>query len=292
MTDGPLILDGREVSRHTRAELAVQASEFTARAGRKPGLAVLIVGDDPASKIYVGQKAKACAAVGFHSRVDNLPEETSQEELLSRIESLNADPAFDGILVQLPLPPHIDEEAVIETISPAKDVDGFHPSNVGDLLLDKPRFVPCTPLGILKMLAYYDIDPSGKEAVIIGRSNIVGKPAAVLLLRKNATVTICHSRTADLAAHTRRADLVVAAVGRAGILTADMVKPGAVIIDVGMNRLEGRKVVGDVDFEGLLSVAGAITPVPGGVGPMTITMLLSNTLLAARMARGEDPSSP
>jgi methylenetetrahydrofolate dehydrogenase (NADP+)/methenyltetrahydrofolate cyclohydrolase len=292
MTDGPLILDGREVSRHTRAELAVQASEFTARAGRKPGLAVLIVGDDPASKIYVGQKAKACAAVGFHSRVDNLPEETSQEELLSRIESLNADPAFDGILVQLPLPPHIDEAAVIETISPAKDVDGFHPSNVGDLLLDKPRFVPCTPLGILKMLAYYDIDPSGKEAVIIGRSNIVGKPAAVLLLRKNATVTICHSRTADLAAHTRRADLVVAAVGRAGILTADMVKPGAVIIDVGMNRLEGRKVVGDVDFEGLLSVAGAITPVPGGVGPMTITMLLSNTLLAARMARGEDPSSP
>jgi len=292
MTDGPLILDGREVSRHTRAELAVQASEFTARAGRKPGLAVLIVGDDPASKIYVGQKAKACAAVGFHSRVDNLPEETSQEELLSRIESLNADPAFDGILVQLPLPPHIDEEAVIETISPAKDVDGFHPSNVGDLLLDKPRFVPCTPLGILKMLAYYDIDPSGKEAVIIGRSNIVGKPAAVLLLRKNATVTICHSRTADLAAHTRRADLVVAAVGRAGMLTADMVKPGAVIVDVGMNRLEGRKVVGDVDFEGLLSVAGAITPVPGGVGPMTITMLLSNTLLAARMARGEDPSSP
>ena len=292
MTDGPLILDGREVSRHTRAELAVQASEFTARAGRKPGLAVLIVGDDPASKIYVGQKAKACAAVGFHSRVDNLPEETSQEELLSRIESLNADPAFDGILVQLPLPPHIDEEAVIEAISPAKDVDGFHPSNVGDLLLDRPRFIPCTPLGILKMLAYYDIDPAGKEAVIIGRSNIVGKPAAVLLLRKNATVTICHSRTADLAAHTRRADLIVAAVGRAGILTADMVKPGAVIIDVGMNRLEGRKVVGDVDFEGLLSVAGAITPVPGGVGPMTITMLLSNTLLAARMARGEDPASP
>jgi len=292
MTDGPLILDGREVSRHTRAELAVQASEFKAQAGRKPGLAVIIVGDDPASKIYVGQKAKACAAVGFHSRVDNLPEETLQEELLARIERLNADLAFDGILVQLPLPPHISEEAVIETISPAKDVDGFHPSNVGDLLLDKPRLVPCTPLGILKMLSYYDIDPSGKEAVVIGRSNIVGKPAAVLLLRKNATVTICHSRTADLAAHTRRADLVVAAVGRAGMLTADMVKPGAVIVDVGMNRLEGRKVVGDVDFEGLLSVAGAITPVPGGVGPMTITMLLSNTLLAARLARGEDPSSP
>jgi len=291
MTDGPLILDGREVSRHTRAELAVQASEFSAQAGRKPGLAVIIVGDDPASKIYVGQKAKACAAVGVHSRVDNLPGETPQKELLSRIERLNADPSFDGILVQLPLPPHIDKEAVIEAISPAKDVDGFHPSNVGDLLLDKPRFVPCTPLGILKMLSYYDIDLSGKEAVVIGRSNIVGKPAALMLLRKNATVTICHSRTADLAAHTRRADLVVAAVGRAGILTADMVKPGAVIVDVGMNRLEGRKVVGDVDYEGLLSVAGAITPVPGGVGPMTITMLLSNTLLAARLARGEDPST-
>ena len=292
MTDGPLILDGREVSRHTRAELAVQASEFEARTGRKPGLAVIIVGVDPASKIYVGQKAKACAAVGFHSSVDTLPEETPQEELLARIAKLNADPAFDGILVQLPLPPHIDAEAVIEAISPAKDVDGFHPSNVGDLLLDKPRFIPCTPLGILKMLAFYDIDPAGKEAVIIGRSNIVGKPAAVLLLRKNATVTICHSRTADLASHTRRADLIVAAVGRAGILTADMVKPGAVIVDVGMNRLEDRKVVGDVDFEGLLSVAGAITPVPGGVGPMTITMLLSNTLLAARMARGEEPANP
>ncbi len=292
MTDGPLILDGREVSRETRGGLARQAAEFTSRYGRKPGLAVIIVGDDTASQIYVRQKAKACSDVGFHSRVDTLPVDTSQESLLARIAALNAGDSFDGILVQLPLPPHISEEAVIEAISPAKDVDGFHPVNVGNLLLDKPGFVPCTPLGIMTMLSFYDIDPSGMEAVVIGRSHIVGKPVAVLLLRKNATVTICHSRTAALAEHTRRADLVVAAVGKRGLLTAEMVKPGAVVVDVGMNRLEGKKVVGDVDFEGLLSVAGAITPVPGGVGPMTITMLLSNTLLAARLAQGESAQAP
>jgi methylenetetrahydrofolate dehydrogenase (NADP+)/methenyltetrahydrofolate cyclohydrolase len=292
MTDDPLILDGREVSRETRGGLALQAAEFTSRYGRKPGLAVIIVGDDTASQIYVRQKAKACSDVGFHSRVDTLPVDTSQESLLARIAALNAGDSFDGILVQLPLPPHISEEAVIEAISPAKDVDGFHPVNVGNLLLDKPGFVPCTPLGIMTMLSFYDIDPSGMEAVVIGRSHIVGKPVAVLLLRKNATVTICHSRTAALAEHTRRADLVVAAVGKRGLLTADMVKPGAVVVDVGMNRLEGNKVVGDADFEGLLSVAGAITPVPGGVGPMTITMLLSNTLLAARLAQGESAQAP
>jgi methylenetetrahydrofolate dehydrogenase (NADP+)/methenyltetrahydrofolate cyclohydrolase len=292
MTDGPLILDGRKVSRETRAGLARQAAEFTSRHSRKPGLAVIIVGDDPASRIYVRQKAKACSDVGFHSGVDTFPADTSQENLLARITALNADDSFDGILVQLPLPPHISEEEVVEAISPAKDVDGFHPVNVGHLLLDKPRFVPCTPLGIMTMLSYYDIDPSGMEAVVIGRSHIVGKPAAILLLRKNATVTICHSRTAGLAEHTRRADLIIAAVGKRGLLTADMVQPGAVVIDVGMNRLEGKKVVGDVDFEGLLSVAGAITPVPGGVGPMTIAMLLSNTLLAARLTQGESPQTP
>lgn len=287
MSDEATIIDGREVSKALRGELAAKAESFSRRHGRKPGLAVLIVGDDPASHIYVRQKAKACEETGINSRVDILDGGTTEEDLLSRVEELNGDPSFDGILVQLPLPPHISEDAVIETISPDKDVDGFHPRNVGDLVLDRPRFVPCTPLGIMKMLEHYQIDPAGKEAVVIGRSHIVGKPAALLLLRRHATVTLCHSRTGSLADHTRRADIIVAAVGKAGLVTADMVKKGAVVIDVGMNRLAGKKVVGDVDFQGLLPVAGAITPVPGGVGPMTITMLLSNTLLAAEAALGE-----
>lgn len=292
MTDGPLVLDGWEVARSIRADLTRAASEFVSRHGRKPGLAVVIVGDDPASHIYIRQKARACAETGFHSRVDTLPADTTQEELLGRISDLNGDPVFDGILVQLPLPPRIDEEAVIEAISPSKDVDGFHPRNIGDLLLDRPRFVPCTPLGIMKILDHYRIDPAGMDVVVIGRSHIVGKPAAVLFLRRNATVTICHSRTRDLGGHTLRADLIVAAAGKAGLLTADMVSPGTVVVDVGMNRLEGKKVTGDADFEGLLPVVRAITPVPGGVGPMTITMLLDNTLRAALAAQEEYPPGP
>ncbi len=289
MSKGALVLDGREVAASMRTGLAAEAAGFAARHGRKPGLAVVIVGEDPASHIYVRQKAKACVETGFHSRIENLPSDTSQERLLGLIGDLNGDGAFDGILVQLPLPPHLDETAVIDAIAPGKDVDGFHPQSVGNLLLDRPGFVPCTPLGIMKMLDYYRIDPAGMRVAVIGRSHIVGKPAALLLLRRNATVTICHSRTRDLGEETRRADLVVAAVGRAGLLTADMVKPGAVVIDVGVNRLEGRKVVGDADFAGLLPIAGAITPVPGGVGPMTITMLLSNTLRAARLSCREGP---
>ena len=290
MTDaGALIIDGREVSKSLRERIAAGASAFAARHGRKPGLAVIIVGADPASRIYVKQKAKSCAATGIHSLVEELPADSTEEEILSRIEELNGNPEFSGILVQLPLPSQINEEAVIKAISPDKDVDGFHPSNMGALALDRPRFVPCTPLGIIRMLEHYEIDPSGMEAVVIGRSNIVGKPMALLLQRKNATVTVCHSRTRDLGSHTRRADLIVAAVGQAGILTPEMVTPGAIIIDVGMNRLEGKKVVGDVDFEGLRPIARAITPVPGGVGPMTITMLLANTLRAASLAQGEDP---
>jgi len=288
MSERARILDGREVAASLRSGLAAEAAAFEGRHGRKPGLAVVIVGEDPASHIYVRQKAKACAETGFHSLVETLPADTSQERLLGLIGELNGNRSFDGILVQLPLPPHFNETAVIDAISPDKDVDGFHPQSVGNLLLDRPGFVSCTPLGIMRMLDYYRIDPGGMHAVVVGRSNIVGKPAALLLLRRNATVTICHSRTRSLGDETRRADLVVAAVGRAGILTADMVKPGAVVIDVGVNRLEGRKVVGDADFEGLLPIVRAITPVPGGVGPMTITMLLSNTLRAARLSRGED----
>ena len=292
MTEAPLILDGKSLSALLRESLGSEAADFVSRYGRPPGLAVVIVGEDPASRIYVGQKAKACEAAGFHSRVDRMGADTTQNELLMKVRELNDDDAFDGILVQLPLPPQISEESVIDAISPAKDVDGFHPHSLGDLLLDRPGFVPCTPLGIMKILEHYAIDPSGMEAVVIGRSHIVGKPMSLLLLRRNATVTLCHSRTKDIAAHTRRADIVVAAVGKAGLLTADMVKPGAVVIDVGINRLEGKKLVGDADYEGLLPVVGAITPVPGGVGPMTITMLLSNTLLAARRSMGERPPTP
>ena len=289
MTEQALILSGREVSQAIRRRLTADTAAFTERWGRKPGLAVVIVGDNAASHIYVRQKAKACSEVGFHSLVENLPGDTTEEALLARIRELNEDPAFDGILVQLPLPSQIDDDGVIETIAPAKDVDGFHPRSVADLVLGRPSFVPCTPLGIMKMLEHYSIDPKGKDVVIIGRSNIVGKPAALLFLQRHATVTICHSRTKDLAAHTKRADIIVAAVGVVNIVTADMVRDGVVVIDVGMNRLEGRKVVGDVDFEGLVTKASAITPVPGGVGPMTITMLLANTLRAARLAQGENP---
>ena len=282
------LIDGVALSRQVRSEVAQRAAVLTAQ-GHRPGLAVLLVGDNPASEVYVRNKVKACAEAGFHSVLEKYPASLSQSALLSHIQRLNADPAIHGILVQLPLPAHIDSALVIEAISPLKDVDGFHIGSAGALMVgriggDHGGFRPCTPYGCMKMLEAIGCDPKGKHAVVIGRSNIVGKPMAMMLLQANATVTVCHSGTPDLAHHTRQADIVVAAVGRRHVLTADMVKPGAVVIDVGMNRDDQGKLCGDVDFAGLQSVAGYITPVPGGVGPMTITMLLVNTLEAAEAA--------
>ncbi len=258
-----------------------QAEELAAQ-GVRPGLAVILVGDNQASQVYVRNKVKACEDVGFHSVLERYEASMTQAELLARVEALNNDPAIHGILVQLPLPKHIDDHKVIETISPAKDVDGFHVASAGALMVGEVGFKACTPYGCMKMLESIGMkDLRGKHAVVIGRSNIVGKPMAMMLLAANATVTICHSGTADLAAMTRQADVVVAAVGKVGVLTADMVKPGAVVIDVGMNRNAEGKLCGDVDYEGVKQVAGWITPVPGGVGPMTITMLLVNTLESA-----------
>ena len=246
-----------------------------------PGLAVLQVGDNAASRVYVRNKVKACHDHGLHSVLESYPASMTEAELLARVRALNADPAIHGILVQLPLPEHIDAFKVIESIAAAKDVDGFHVASAGTLMIGQPGFRPCTPYGCMKMLAAIGCDPKGKHAVVIGRSNIVGKPMAMLLLQANATVTLCHSATPDLGHHTRQADIVVAAVGKRNVLTADMVKPGAVVIDVGMNRDEHGKLCGDVDFAGVRPVAGWITPVPGGVGPMTITMLLMNTVESA-----------
>ncbi|PPE68420.1 bifunctional methylenetetrahydrofolate dehydrogenase/methenyltetrahydrofolate cyclohydrolase FolD [Caldimonas thermodepolymerans] len=277
------IIDGLAVSRQIRAEVAQRAAALTAR-GVKPGLAVLLVGDNPASQVYVRNKVKACQENGLHSVLEQYPATLTEAELLARIEALNADPTIHGILVQLPLPPHIDAHKVIETISPAKDVDGFHVASAGALMVGQPGFKPCTPYGCMKLLESIGCDPKGKHAVVIGRSNIVGKPMAMMLLQASATVTICHSATPDLAYHTRQADIVVAAVGKRNVLTADMVKPGAVVIDVGMNRNDEGKLCGDVDFPGVSQVASAITPVPGGVGPMTITMLLVNTIESAERA--------
>ena len=276
-------IDGVALSRQLRADLAQRVFTLTA-SGQRPGLAVLLVGDDPASQVYVRNKVKACAEAGIHSLLERHPASLSQAELLARIAALNADPSIHGILVQLPLPPQIDAQRVIEAISPAKDVDGFHVASAGALLVGQPGFWPCTPYGCLKMLEHIGCDLRGKHAVVIGRSNIVGKPMALLLLQRDATVTLCHSRTPDLKTHTRQADVIVAAVGKAGLLTADMVKPGAVVLDVGMNRDAAGKLCGDVDFAGVKEVAGYLTPVPGGVGPMTITMLLSNTVQAAERA--------
>ena len=245
-----------------------------------PGLSVILVGDDPASQIYVRNKGIGCEKTGMHSVTIRMPEDTTQQALEDQIRALNADPAIHGILVQLPLPPHLDEAAALAAIVPEKDVDGFHVHNAGRLLCGLPGVVACTPKGAMEMIRRTGVDLTGKEAVVVGRSNIVGKPMAMLLLQANCTVTMCHSRTSDLASHTRRADILVAAVGRPGFITADMVKPGAIVIDVGINRVDG-KVVGDVDFEHVKDVAGWITPVPGGVGRMTITMLLQNTLEAA-----------
>ncbi|WP_298234806.1 bifunctional methylenetetrahydrofolate dehydrogenase/methenyltetrahydrofolate cyclohydrolase FolD [uncultured Azohydromonas sp.] len=274
------LIDGVALSRQIRTELAQRAAALTSQ-GHTPGLAVILVGDNPASQVYVRNKVKACHDTGMHSVLEQYPASMSEAELLARVRALNEDASIHGILVQLPLPAHIDAHKVIETISPVKDVDGFHVASAGALMVGQEGFKPCTPYGCMQMLKAIGCDPRGKHAVVIGRSNIVGKPMAMLLLQANATVTVCHSATPDLAQHTRQADIVVAAVGKRNVLTADMVKPGAVVIDVGMNRNDEGKLCGDVDFEGVREVASWITPVPGGVGPMTITMLLVNTVEAA-----------
>lgn len=274
------LIDGVALSRQIRTELAQRAAALTSQ-GHTPGLAVILVGDNPASQVYVRNKVKACHDTGMHSVLEQYPASMSEAELLARVRALNEDASIHGILVQLPLPAHIDAHKVIETISPVKDVDGFHVASAGALMVGQEGFKPCTPYGCMQMLKAIGCNPRGKHAVVIGRSNIVGKPMAMLLLQANATVTVCHSATPDLALHTRQADIVVAAVGKRNVLTADMVKPGAVVIDVGMNRNDEGKLCGDVDFEGVREVASWITPVPGGVGPMTITMLLVNTVEAA-----------
>ena len=274
------LLDGKVMSEALRGEIAVRVAALKEK-GVHPGLAVILVGEDPASQIYVRNKGIGCEQVGIHSVTIRMPETTTQEELESQIRALNADETIHGILVQLPLPKHLDEAAALAVIVPEKDVDGFHIQNAGKLLNGLNGVIACTPKGALEMIRRTGVDLSGKEAVVVGRSNIVGKPMAMLLLQQNCTVTMCHSRTVDLAAHTRNADVLVAAVGKAKFITADMVKPGAIVIDVGINRLENGKVVGDVDFEGVKEVASWITPVPGGVGRMTITMLLENTVEAA-----------
>ncbi|PUA17757.1 bifunctional methylenetetrahydrofolate dehydrogenase/methenyltetrahydrofolate cyclohydrolase FolD [Glaciimonas sp. PCH181] len=274
------ILDGKALGLELQDALQLQVKKLTA-AGTIPALTVILVGDDPASQVYVRNKVQTCERTGIRSEMIRYPSDVSPAIVLAKIAELNADPTIDGILVQLPLPKQFDEKIVLEAISPIKDVDGFHAENVGALNQGSPRFIPCTPYGVMKLLEKGKVDLKGKEAVIVGRSNIVGKPMAALLLAKGATVTICHSHTADLGFHTRRADILVAAVGRPNMLTGDMVKPGAVVIDVGINRLENGRLCGDVDFASVQEKAGLITPVPGGVGPMTITMLLTNTVEAA-----------
>jgi methylenetetrahydrofolate dehydrogenase (NADP+)/methenyltetrahydrofolate cyclohydrolase len=275
------IIDGKLVSASTRGDIAVGVEKFKSDFGYAPGLAVVLVGDDPASAVYVRNKHKGCLEVGITSFEIRMPADTAEDALLEKIDELNADPAVHGILVQLPLPKHIDENKVIDRIDPKKDVDAFHPENVGKIMLGKYDFLPCTPAGIMKLLEFYNIDICGKECVVIGRSNIVGKPMAHLLLEKNGTVTVCHSRTQNLSDVTKRADILVVAIGKPEFLTADMVKDGVVVIDVGINRTAEGKLVGDVAFNEVFEKASYITPVPGGVGPMTITMLLKNTLTAA-----------
>jgi len=274
------LIDGNALSRQLRAQVSERVAALKAR-GVTPGLAVVLVGDNPASQVYVRNKVKACEDTGMHSVLEKYDASMTEAELLARVDALNNDPTIHGILVQLPLPAHIDAHKVIEAISPAKDVDGFHVASAGALMVGQPGFWPCTPYGCMKMLESIGYNLKGKHAVVIGRSNIVGKPMALMLLQQNATVTVCHSATADLKAMTLQADVIVAAVGKRNVLTADMVKPGAVVIDVGMNRNDEGKLCGDVDFDGVKEVAGWITPVPGGVGPMTITMLMVNTLESA-----------
>ena len=281
-----IIIDGKATSQAMKEELKEKITAFAEKNGFAPGLTVIIVGDDPASAVYVRNKENACAAVGIKSNTYRMPKETTEEELLALIRRLNQDASVHGILVQLPLPKHISEEKVLATISPAKDVDAFHAENVGHIMIGNYQFLPCTPAGVMALLDRYGITVEGKSCVVIGRSNIVGKPQAMLLLEKNGTVTICHSRTKNLADITRQADIIVAAVGRPRFLTADMVKEGATVIDVGINRLPDGTLCGDVDFAPVEKKAYAITPVPGGVGPMTVTMLLYNTLTAAEKSLG------
>lgn len=277
------ILDGKAVSARIKEELKQEVAKLKAEKGIDPGLAVIIVGDDPASKIYVRNKKLACEAIGIRSEEYALPAETTQEELLALVDELNRKKEIHGILCQLPLPKHLDEEAVIHAISPKKDVDAFHPVNVGKIMIGNYDFLPCTPAGVMELIHESGIDVAGKECVVVGRSNIVGKPMAMLLLHENGTVTICHSKTRDLKEVCLRADILVAAVGVPELIRGDMIKEGAVVIDVGMNRLENKKLVGDVEFAGAAERACAITPVPGGVGPMTIAMLMKNTVKAATL---------
>lgn len=273
------IIDGKALSGRIQDELRSRVEALAAK-GRRPGLAVVLVGDDPASQVYVRNKIRACERTGIKSIEVRMKADTTEKELLETVERLNRDPEVDGILVQLPLPKHLSSDIVIAAIDPAKDVDGFHVQSAGALMTGRPGFRPCTPYGVMKLLEEAGCDPDGKRAVVMGRSNIVGKPMALMLMEKNATVTVTHSRTKDLAAITREADVLVVAVGRAKMVTADMVKPGAVVIDVGMDRDENGRLCGDVDFAGVSEVAGAVTPVPGGVGPMTIAMLMTNTVEA------------
>lgn len=275
------IIDGKAIAARVRGRIAGQVAELTEK-GVKPGLAVVLVGEDPASKVYVGMKKKMCIELGMHSADYELPADTSESKLLELIQELNADDRIHGILVQLPLPEHIDTDKVLEAISPDKDADGFHPYNVGRLAIGKPTFQPCTPYGVMVMLDEIGYDLKGKEVVVVGRSNIVGKPVALMCLSRHATVTICHSRTKDLPAVVRRADVVIAAVGKPEMIKGDWIKPGAVVIDVGINRVGEKKLVGDVAYAEAAEHASAITPVPGGVGPMTIAMLLQNTLESAQ----------
>ena len=282
---GAQIIDGKALAARVKDEIKRKVQELNA-GGVYPGLAVILVGEDPASQIYVRNKHRACEELGIKSWQHHMPATTTQDELVDLVNSLNANPEVSGILVQLPLPPHLDAEAIIETIRPEKDVDGFHPINQGRLLAGLPGLVPCTPAGIMELIKESGVQVQGSECVVVGRSNIVGKPQALLLLQQHGTVTVCHSRTKNLGEVTKRADILVVAVGKARIITQEMVKPGAVVIDVGTNRLADGKLVGDVDFETVSQVAGAVTPVPGGVGPMTIAMLMKNTLEAARAQTG------
>ena len=279
------IIDGKKIAEFFCAEYKLRVDRLIEH-GVRPGLAVLVVGDDPASHVYVRNKARACEAIGMHSEVHALDAATTPDKLAALIDALNRNPSIHGILVQLPLPRQLDERAVIEAIHPDKDVDGFHFANMGALVINESRFPPCTPYGVMKMLEYEGIAVEGKHVVVVGRSNIVGKPLAMMMLRAGGTVTICHSKTRDLGKFTRDADILVTAVGKAGMVTGEMVKPGAVVIDVGINRRADGKLIGDVEFESAKAVASAITPVPGGVGPMTITMLLGNTLKAAERSAG------
>lgn len=279
------IIDGKAVSQSVKDRIKEQAAQLKEKYGVTAGLAVIIVGDDPASRIYVNNKKKACEYVGFDSYEYALPEETTESELLELINKLNNDDRIDGILCQLPLPKHIDENVIINNIAPNKDVDAFHPVNVGKIMIGDYSFLPCTPAGVMELIASTGVDVKGKECVVVGRSNIVGKPMSMLLLHKSGTVTICHSKTKDLKAECKRADILVAAVGVPNLIKGDMIKEGAVVIDVGMNRLENGKLCGDVEFETASKAASYITPVPGGVGPMTIAMLMQNTLTAAKVNR-------